>query len=299
MSVVLNREHKSELPLIAFTTCVPAAEGVALCSLFLGGGLPLAVACWVLATVGMVASIAHLARPLRAPRALTNLKSSWLSREILAVGAFWGLLAIWTLGAIIGFDPLAAIANEISAIVGVPLLWIIARAYRVSTRPAWCGPEGLAELWACALGAGTTLSLACVTCPWFGLAESALSRGEFPFVTCGLIAATIGGLGIDLWSHMARRDRLESLRSESDERIPLTLKHYAQLWPQVRKLWLAEAVCLIALFAIAILIAKGLLTAAFALAALASIGQIAIHGLHRNLFYELPVQVRWVAALRK
>ena len=43
--------------------------------------------------LGMLASLFHLGSPLSAPRAVTNLATSWLSREILA-GVLFALLGV-------------------------------------------------------------------------------------------------------------------------------------------------------------------------------------------------------------
>ena len=43
---------------------------------------------------GMILSLLHLGKKLRAWRAILNLKNSWLSREIFFFGLFWGLSAI-------------------------------------------------------------------------------------------------------------------------------------------------------------------------------------------------------------
>ena len=329
MSIVLKQEKKSELPLIAFTTCVPAALGVALFAPFAGGwagvpgmggllgagGFRMALVAWLFASVGMVASIAHLAKPLRAPRALTNLKTSWLSREIAVVAVFWGLLSLWTVAAFFR-EPVAAILLDIASVaVGIPLMVIIVRAYKVSTRPAWCGSEGLAELWACVLGAGPTLCLL-------------LTDGCSLRMTFLLLLFAAGALVLDAGSHVARRGRLMAMVPQSDERVTLTLAHYAKLWPEVRRLWWAEGACVI-LLAVAILAQfaipavsgmdvlgaaggvhagvagiggsgiGGVTLVSHALLVVAAVGQIIVHGLHRNLFYELPVQVRWVVPLRK
>ena len=87
--------ERSEVPLICFTVFSPAAVGASLFALPLGGGAALAAAVALMVTAGMLASIAHLARPLRAPRSLAHLGSSWLSREILVVSAFWALAVLW------------------------------------------------------------------------------------------------------------------------------------------------------------------------------------------------------------
>jgi Fe-S-cluster-containing dehydrogenase component/DMSO reductase anchor subunit len=51
------------------------------------------VAALVVGVLGMVAAIGHLGRPLYAFRAMIGLRTSWLSREILAFGLFAGLAA--------------------------------------------------------------------------------------------------------------------------------------------------------------------------------------------------------------
>lgn len=282
MSVVLKTEKKSELPLIAFTTCVPAAEGIALCDLLVDGGLVPALAALMLASLGMVASIAHLAKPSRAPRALTNWRTSWLSREIAIVGAFWGCLLVWTAGRFIDVFALDVAAQVASCLVGVVLIYVIARAYQVSTRPAWCGPEGLFELWATACGVGSCFALL-------------FANNMFTAVT--LVSVSMIGLGIDLWSHPARKARLTTLIDQPDERVSLTLEHYEKLWPTVHRLYLLEGCCCLLVVLLAVLRVSSVI--AVAITAATFLGQLLVHGAHRHLFYELPVQVRWIRKLRK
>lgn len=95
MPAAAGEAERSEVPLICFTVFAPAAAGASLFALPLGGGRALAAIVVLMVTTGMLASIAHLARPLRAPRSLAHLGSSWLSREILVVSAFWALAALW------------------------------------------------------------------------------------------------------------------------------------------------------------------------------------------------------------
>ena len=193
--------ERSEVPLICFTVLAPAAAGASLFALPLSGGWALAAVVVLMVTAGMLASIAHLARPLRAPRSLAHLGSSWLSREILAVSAFWALAALWlvcelggalALGGAVGAAsaggaagepvagalaagggaaggaaatvfpwPAAARGFHIAAVVvGIVLLWVIARAYRVHGQPAWDGSDTFWELAAGALGSGGTVAAA-------------------------------------------------------------------------------------------------------------------------------------------
>ena len=318
MSVPLNEQRRSELPLIAFTTCEPAALGVALfgftASLADGpsgapvlsgllsgdsvlgasgalaaGALPALIA-WALCSIGMLASIGHLAKLLRAPRSLANLRSSWLSREILLVGAFWVALTAWVAASLTGSGTVALLFEAMGCVLGAILMYVIARAYQVSTRPAWCGPEGLMELWACVLGAGSAILFA-----------SAGAVVASPLAATVLAAAALGGVAFDVASHCLRRQRLRALVVSSDERVPLTLERYAGLWSFVGRLWVLEA--LLCALLVAALLAEssgavpriGIAAAAVAIA----VGQIGVHAAHRYLFYETPVQVRWVARLRK
>ena len=115
-AVPTPRKH-SEVPLILFTLLISLSVGVAAIVLLLGafglavGEDPAALAqtpalmCVVMVTVAMAASVAHLAKPLRAPTSLRNLASSWLSREIVLVSLFWGCLIIWCLAAFRGPAP--------------------------------------------------------------------------------------------------------------------------------------------------------------------------------------------------
>jgi Fe-S-cluster-containing dehydrogenase component/DMSO reductase anchor subunit len=64
---------------------------------FVAGLPPIqAIAALALGLVGMAASVLHLGRPLYAFRAILGLRTSWLSREILAFGAFAALAATYT-----------------------------------------------------------------------------------------------------------------------------------------------------------------------------------------------------------
>lgn len=157
-----NGEERSEVPLICFTTLSPAAVGAGAFALPLGGGWALAFAVVLMVTAGMLASVAHLARPLRAPRSLAHLGGSWLSREILVVSAFWALAVLWLACELGGFPwSTAARGFHIAAVVvGVVLLWVIAKAYRVHGQPAWDGSDTFWELVAIALGSGGAVAAA-------------------------------------------------------------------------------------------------------------------------------------------
>ena len=100
-------------------------------------GLPLVS---VLILLAMVLSLLHLGSPQRAWRAVLNLRSSWLSREILLAGLFLvtSLLAASSQYLRPGF---LAIALPASAICGLLFVCGMARVYMLRTVPVWNRPS--------------------------------------------------------------------------------------------------------------------------------------------------------------
>lgn len=139
----------AERPLVAFTLLLQAAVGTAwavgLLGLWLeargqsaaaaalaGLGWPLTVG---LAGLGLLASCAHLARPGRAWRALSQLRTSWLSREVLLAGTF--AVAAAGAGLVRPGAPGAVLAWGAAWGLGLALVAGMARAYRLGSVPAW------------------------------------------------------------------------------------------------------------------------------------------------------------------
>jgi anaerobic dimethyl sulfoxide reductase subunit C (anchor subunit) len=89
--------------------------------------------------LGMVASVFHLGHFINAPRAVTNVATSWLSREILC-----GVLFAIT-GAIFAFLQWKKIATStvrfvvalIAAVIGLALVYSISNVYLLQTEPIW------------------------------------------------------------------------------------------------------------------------------------------------------------------
>ena len=114
---------------VIFTTIAGAAQGmvVALALAVLAGFSVAAafvshllVVAEAMLLIGLGASFAHLGRPERAWRAVLMWRSSWLSREVIVLPAFIGVVALWWLALRFGIDtPLLPLA----AIVLAALLW--------------------------------------------------------------------------------------------------------------------------------------------------------------------------------
>ncbi len=89
--------------------------------------------------VGAAASFFHLGRPLRAPNALSNLRTSWLSREVLFGLLFVFFLAILFLLIRQGWGAGAATkaAALFAGLAGALFVISMARLYMIPGVPAW------------------------------------------------------------------------------------------------------------------------------------------------------------------
>ena len=89
--------------------------------------------------LALVASLLHLGNPLNAPRAVTHLATSWLSREIF-FGVVFAVLAV--IFAFMQWRKIASFAVRnviawIAAIVGLVLVYVESRVYMLPTEPSW------------------------------------------------------------------------------------------------------------------------------------------------------------------
>jgi len=89
--------------------------------------------------LGMLASLLHLGTPLNAYRAVANVGTSWLSREILSGVIFavlGGLFAVMQWRKVGGFA-LRNIIAWITVAVGLVLVYSMSQVYVLPTQPAW------------------------------------------------------------------------------------------------------------------------------------------------------------------
>ncbi|MFK4765281.1 dimethyl sulfoxide reductase anchor subunit family protein [Desulfobaculum sp. SPO524] len=129
--------NSMELPLVFFTVLSQMAVGMTVFAALVpqeaaagaqtrrtGEMAAIALLC-----AGLVASVFHLGHPLGAPRALVNIAHSWLSREILAFGAFAFLM-------IVSMFVRSRAVSVVVPVVGLAALGTSALAYMAPSIPA-------------------------------------------------------------------------------------------------------------------------------------------------------------------
>ena len=80
--------------------------------------------------MGALASLEHLSDPTVSFYTITNVGTSWLSREILFVGLFGAGLLLWLI-------TLNAWARRLAAILGLAFVYVMSRVYTIPTVPFW------------------------------------------------------------------------------------------------------------------------------------------------------------------
>ena len=92
---------------------------------------------------GMLVSLVHLGSPLKAWHAVRNLRSSWLSREILVASAFCLLAGVLFITDLLSTPEPQVVTDFraglvwIAAILGAGLLAVETNVYRLRTAPGW------------------------------------------------------------------------------------------------------------------------------------------------------------------
>lgn len=136
-----------ELPLVFMTVLTQMSLG-AFGALFVGDILYLFgffQPNWILAllalapaALGLPLSALHLGRPLKALSAMKNLRTSWLSREAAALGAFAALMSINVALYYFGVStPLHLVFEGFTLIIGLYGIYAQAMIYRIPARPSW------------------------------------------------------------------------------------------------------------------------------------------------------------------
>ncbi len=132
-----------------------------------------AIAGWIVGLIGMHAAVFHLGRPQYAFRALLGLRTSWLSREILAFGVFAGCAMLYAATVWFAKDqpklvPLADGLGLMTALTGLIGVFCSVMIYVKTQRPFWSihwtGSKFL--LTSAVLGLPIALLVSLVACYW-------------------------------------------------------------------------------------------------------------------------------------
>jgi formate dehydrogenase iron-sulfur subunit len=175
------RVEPGHLPLVLMLLLSQAAAGLLIAGCFFAGThfdhrMFVAPSLFLLA-VGSLAAVLHLGQPLRAWRALLGWRSSWLSRELFALGVF-GVVCTVTLVV----SPRSAFAGffmPASALVGMLAVFSSAMVYIDTQRSAWHPRFTLTNFF------GTTLVLGAIG------ASSILALAAYPLASNWFVAAAL------------------------------------------------------------------------------------------------------------
>jgi DMSO reductase anchor subunit len=141
----------------------------------------------VLTALGLVASFFHLGRPERAWRTATMWRSSWLSREVIALPVFMGGLFCWTVAQAIGGG--STLALGLLATLACFALFVCTAMIYASVRflQEWASPFTLVNYVLLGLASGLTLATALAA---FGAPVLAPGFGAFAllFTLAGFVS---------------------------------------------------------------------------------------------------------------
>ena len=128
------------------------------------------VASLVIGLLGLNAAIFHLGRPLYAFRAFIGLRTSWLSREIVAFGGFAGLASAYAAAScapLVGWTippQIEQLAGSAAALAGLLGVFCSVKIYADTRRPFWdvliSGPKFFATALVLGLPAALAIALA-------------------------------------------------------------------------------------------------------------------------------------------
>ncbi|MEF8792774.1 dimethyl sulfoxide reductase anchor subunit family protein [Thiohalorhabdus sp.] len=146
---------KPAFSVILFTVASGAGFGLIMLAILfdlfgLGGGLPretllvVGGVAFVLITVGLLSSTAHLANPKNAWRSFIRFKTSWLSREGVFAMAFYPFFLLYLLGVYVGAaqtPPWALALGAIAFLLGLATLFATGMIYAsLKTIRQWSNP---------------------------------------------------------------------------------------------------------------------------------------------------------------
>ena len=213
--------------MIIFTTLAGAGQGlllllVALDILRLTGSVQAptllftvgAALVLLLAGGGLIAATFHLGRPMRAWRAVAMWRTSWLSREVIVLPAFMGVVALWGAGHF--FERPLPIAGAVAAALALLLYLCTGMIYgAVKAIRAWATP--MTPLNFCLIGIASGALLATAM-------AAALAPALVPGLAAAAVIATLlaaATRGATLWRnlHLPAKTTLQTAIGSRHPRI--------------------------------------------------------------------------------
>ena len=162
----------------------------------------------LLVALSLVTSLFHLGTPRKAYRALSNLRSSWLSREIWSITLFASLVLLQTtLACLWDSIQIPDVVLFLTSLVGIVLVFSMSRAYMLRTIPAWNSPVTLLSFLATSFLLGGLFVLALLSVQ----ASLVSAFNEFEYVHAVfevLVFGMLTDIALGLWrARLARRPR--------------------------------------------------------------------------------------------
>ncbi len=172
--------------LITFTILGQAAAGMMMLLPFLCPAAEAKKQAWlatIMLIIGAFASLAHLSDPMLSILTITNVASSWISREIAALGAF-GFATL--LVAITG----AGILQWLAAVLGLAFVVVMGNVYMIPAVPFWHTQLTVAAFISTALllGASTSLAVRIAVNRTSPAAVNGIMLGKYPIILMAALA---------------------------------------------------------------------------------------------------------------
>ena len=185
----------SELPLVFMTVLTQMSLG-SFFALFMGEFFSLfgaqepnwifALCVMLPAALGLPLSALHLGRPGKALTAMKNIKTSWLSREALALGVFTGLMSLDLLLYFVGAPGFVKLfLGALTLAVGIYGIYAQGMIYQIAARPSWNRKTTLLKFFGVAY---TGIYLVATVALLTGYHDSAM-----PIIAAGLLFALAQG----------------------------------------------------------------------------------------------------------
>ncbi|HEV8296177.1 MAG TPA: DmsC/YnfH family molybdoenzyme membrane anchor subunit, partial [Acidimicrobiales bacterium] len=152
-----------------------------------------ALAAFLLGACALGASLLHLGRPAVAWKALRNLRTSWLSREVALLGAFVAAALGYALARALQLPGL--LPGVIAVLLGGAGVFASGRLYLIPARPMWNSPRTIVGFFATALALGPLVTLLAVGAPTL---PQTWARAVL------LIAVAGAALQLATWRHLMR-----------------------------------------------------------------------------------------------